>query len=203
MPEVLSEPVADTPTAVAQPAAALATGFVAVVSALGIGAMIGEGTEETLNRFWQPIFSSRNSILLCIGNGDWPDRQAPSGDLNTAANAAGQPLSLLAFHVTDSQKVYLNDSITVAKIAGLLQQNATRLQILPQANVTFADFQTAPPILIGLTSNYWAPNLASQLRFIVEPGTAPHTMIVRDRKNSSRNDWTVDLTAPYTQVTTD
>ena len=99
--------------------------------------------------------------------------------------------------------MYLNDAITLARIAGWLQQNAKRYRIVAHSKVTFADLQNSPAVLIDLRSNFCTTTLANRLRFTVEWGTAPHTLVMRDQKNPARNAWSVHLATPSNQTTVD
>jgi hypothetical protein len=99
--------------------------------------------------------------------------------------------------------VFLNDAITLAKVVGLLQRDAKEYSILPHSTVAFADLQNGPAILIGLRNNYWTSSLAGPLRFKIERGAASSILVLRDNKNPSRNDWSVDLSTPYSQSTRD
>jgi hypothetical protein len=58
-------------------------------------------------------------------------------------------------------------------------------------------------VLIGLLNNSWTASLGSRLRFTVERGAAPSILILRDKKNPARNDWSVDMATPYNQPTHD
>lgn len=56
--------------------------------------------------------------------------------------------------------------------------------------------------MIGF-NNYWTTSLNGRLRFAMERGTTPDIRVLRDKKNPSRNDWSIDLSTPYDQPITD
>jgi len=171
----------------------------AVLSILAVTIGVARFSASTLDRFWQPVLESPNPILLCIGDWNQVIESARRGPGAPAGSEQALPIGAFG----GSDKVYLNDAITLARIAGWLQQNGKRYRILAHSKVAFSDLQTGPAILIGLRSNYWTTTFANRLRFTVEWGTAPHTLVMRDRKNPSRNDWSVDLSTPYNQTSKD
>jgi hypothetical protein len=165
----------------------------AILAVLGIGALLAERSTGSLDKFWGPVLSSQNPILICVGNRDQPDQAA----------STALPMTLRDFHALNSQKVFLDDAITLARVTGLLQQKGRRFRIVSHAAVTFADLQGSPAVLIGRRSNDWTDSLVSHLRFSIEPGTVPHVMVIRDKKNPSRHDWSVDASVPWLQNTKD
>ncbi|MFB3777190.1 MAG: hypothetical protein ACE141_06240 [Bryobacteraceae bacterium] len=173
----------------------------AVLSAIAIRAHVVNSPARVLDRFWQPVLDSENPVLLCIGDSDRfalaarPESPQPAGD------SAGQVLPNEAFR--GGSRVFLNDAITLARVAGWLQHEAKPYNISVHSSVTFSDLQNSPAVLIGLRNNFWTASLAGPLRFKVERGASPNILILRDKKNPSRNDWVVDLSTPYTQPTKD
>ena len=172
----------------------------AVLAVLGIGALLAEHSGSSLDKFWGPVFSSQNPILICVGNRDQPDQPNASPGPNTGTS---QPLTLREFHALNSQKVFLDDAITLAKVTGLLQEKGRRFRIVSHSAVTFADLQSSPAVLIGRRSNDWTTSLVSHLRFSIEHDTVLHVMVIKDKKNPSRHDWSVDPSVPWLQNTRD
>jgi len=164
-----------------------------VVSVLAIRASTAN-LGRTSSGFWQPVLQSPNPILVCIGAWNQAGEAAQPGparvDNQTAQTIRG------------SERVFLDDAIALAKFAGWLQQNGRPYRILLPSRVTFADLQTSPAVLIGF-NNFWTTSLGDRIRFTMERGPAPDTRILRDKKNPSRNDWSIDLSTPYNQPTTD
>jgi hypothetical protein len=62
--------------------------------------------------------------------------------------------------------------------------------------------QDSPAVLIGLMNNDWTERLVQNLRFTVER-PARGVILIRDHDNPSRNDWSVDYSIPYLNVTKD
>jgi hypothetical protein len=153
-------------------------------------------TEDPLAAFWRPILSSRTPILLCIGNVEG-GQQTP-----TQIQGLSPTLSLSDFHNSPFSTVNVYDAFTLAKFAGLLQANDKKIRFASQSDATFTDLQTGPTILVGLLNNSWTERLMPRLRFTVEKPT-PDKVIIRDRENASRNDWSIDYSTPYLDVTKD
>jgi hypothetical protein len=171
-----------------------------VLAALGTGMLSSDRSGSTLDRFWRPVLSPANPVLLCIGNLEWP-RESVQGDARQADPTTDRSMTLEGFHSKNSQKVFLDDAITLAKVAGLLQVKGQRFRIMSHSSATFDDLQNSPAVLIGLRSNFWTSSLISQLPFSVE--RQAHTLIVRDKRNPSRHDWSIDISAPYLETTRD
>ncbi len=171
---------------------------VVLFSAAAIWGRLAHSDERTLNRFWRPVLQSQQPVLLCIG--DWNESGQPvlpgsprTADEDTRPSGAFSKV----------EKVFFNDAVTLAKIAGWLQENGRQYRILPHSRVAFADLQTRPVVLIGLLNNSWTASLGSRLRFTVERGSSSDILILRDKKNPARNDWSVDMSTPYNQPTKD
>src|SRR5207244_656319 len=138
-----------------------------------------------------PIFATQGQILLCIGNLAGGHR---------AAAPAGEILTLRDFHRADTATVHLDDATTLAKFSGLMQARRTPYRIVSQSEATFADLQNSPAILIGLLNNDWTDRLVGRLRFVAER-TGPGKVVIRDRNNPGRTDWSVDYSLPLMDVT--
>ena len=151
---------------------------------------------NVFDAFWRPVFSSRSTVLLCIGNLEG-GRGLPSG-----AASADAPITLKDFHQSDSETVHVYDAITLAKFAGLMQGHGKRFQLASQSEATFSDLQKGPAVLVGLMNNGWTERLVPQLRFTVEH-PAPTKIVIRDRNNPARSDWLLDYSQPYLDVTKD
>jgi len=181
-------------------AIAVAAAAAVLLSIWAIGASRAHARGRGLYDFWRPVLQSPGAVLVCIGN--WSESGRPSlpGIPHAADEDSAQPPSG-AFRKVE--KVFFADAVTLAKITGWLQENGKSYRILPHSKVAFADLQTNPVVLIGLLNNSWTASLGSRLRFTVERGDAPGVLILRDKRNPSRNDWSVDMSTPYNQPTHD
>ncbi len=170
-------------------------GCVLLIAAVA-GIVISARAPNGLDSFWKPLLSSRSPILLCIGNlegGQDPPADSPG---------LSRTLTLSQFHNAPSSTVNEYDAFTLAKFAGLMQANGKRFRFASQSDATFTDLQSGPTILVGLLNNSWTERLMPRLRFAVEQPT-PGKFVIRDRNNPSRNDWSIDYSTPYLDVTKD
>jgi hypothetical protein len=146
--------------------------------------------------FWRPILSSRTPVILCVGNLEGGrGSQGGSHGLNSS-------LTLKEFHNSESETVHIYDAMTLARFAGLIQASGKQYQLASQSDATFTDLQKGPAVLVGLMNNNWTERLVPQLRFTVEHPT-PGRITIRDRKNPSNTDWSIDYSTPYLDLTKD
>jgi hypothetical protein len=147
-----------------------------------------------LDAFWNPVLSTSNQVLLCIGNlSGGHTHPVPDGD---------GPLTLKQFHNAQSQTVHFADAITLAKFASMVQARGKRYRIVSQTEATYAELQNGPAILIGLLNNDWTKRLVGNLRFTVDrPGEGK--VLIRDRTNPLRSDWSIDYYAPLLEISKD
>lgn len=168
----------------------------AVALACVAAALVGLRRGSPFDSFWRPILSSRAPVLLCVGNLEG-GRGAPGGGPGLSST-----LTLKEFHSAESQTVHVYDAMTLARFAGLMQASGKQYQIASQSDATFTDLQKGPAILVGLMNNNWTERLVPQLRFTVEHPEAGR-ITIRDRKNPSNKEWSVDYATPYLDVTKD
>lgn len=151
---------------------------------------------DAMDSFWRPLLSSRQPVLLCVGN-------LSGGKTAVGADSSlSSSLTLGGFHNSEIELINIFDAITLAKLAGLMQSEGKQIRVASQSDVTFTDLQDGPAILIGLRNNSWTERLVSRLRFILVQESANEYMI-QDRNNPSRKDWTIDYSTPYQNVTRD
>lgn len=179
---------------------AMAIAGVGMLVLLALVLTTARSSEGALNRFWQPVLRSPNPILLCIGAWNQPTSVPRPVGSPPAPTGAATIESAGAFR--GSEKVYLDDAMSLLKLSGWLQRNEKPFRILPAGRVAFADLQASPAILIGF-NNYWTTSFSSRFRFTMERDTGSDIVVLRDKKNPARNNWSVNLATPYNQPTTD
>ena len=149
-----------------------------------------------LNRFWQPVLSSHAPVLLCIGNVEG-GQQPPIVDPGPLRD-----LTLAKFQNSAHTTVNEYDAFALARFAGLLEARGKMFRLASQSDATFTDLQNGPAILVGLLNNSWTERLVDKLRFNVDQA-APDRFVIRDRNNPLKNDWSVDYSTPYLDLTKD
>lgn len=152
--------------------------------------------DDPLDRFWGPVLSSPGAMLLCVGTlgGGHPNSITPP--------FPDAHMTLSDFHVYDFEAVHIDDAETLARIAGLMDARRKPYQIASQSQATYADLQKGPAILIGLKNNNWTERLVQNLRFSVL-NTSPWVLTIRDHENPTNNEWSVDYSVPYLDITKD
>jgi hypothetical protein len=155
--------------------------------------MHGSG-KQVLDAFWNPVLSSSSQVLLCIGN--------LSGGHTYPVSDGDGPLTLKQFHNAPSQTVHFADAITLTKFASMVQARGKRYRVVSQTEATYADLQNGPAILIGLLNNDWTKRLVGSLRFTVDRKVGGKVLI-RDRTNPLRSDWSIDYYAPLLEISKD
>ena len=180
--------------------AVVAAGGAAIFLMLVLAAILMHSSGGALDRFWKPVLRSPNPLLLCIGA--WNQSTSATRPAGSQLAPSGAVTAESAGAFRGSEKVFLDDAMSLLKLAGWLQQNEKPFRILPAGRVAFADLQASPAVLIGF-NNYWTTSLADRFRFRMERETGSDVVVLRDKKNPTRSNWSVNLSTPYNQPTTD
>jgi hypothetical protein len=147
---------------------------------------------DSFGRFWNPVFTSANAALLCVGGG----RTIP-------APADQAPPTLGEFERQPSRRMHVSDATALAGLVGLLQSHGKPYRVLNRADATsFRDLQLGPFVLIGAMNNEWTLRLTDGLRFGFERQGSEGARVV-DRQNPSNTAWAVDFATPLTQFNRD
>jgi hypothetical protein len=172
----------------------------AICAALLAGTVLAVNTlyrsHDPLDGFWRPMLASPTPVLICIGN-------VEGGEDPPAPNPGLTPnLTVSQFHNSPNTTVNVYDAFSLAKFASLMKANGKEFKLESQSDATFTDLQNGPAILVGLLNNNWSERLMPKLRFSVEqPTTGKY--VIRDHSNPSNNDWSVDYSTPYLNLTKD
>ena len=188
-------PSAPEPRKVWSGAAWAAAGCAFVATAIVAGTAFSLA-RTPFNRFWQPVLSSRASVLLCIGDLEG-GQQLPIEDPGPLHD-----LTLSKFQNSAQTIVNEYDAFALARLAGLLEARGKMFRLASQSDATFTDLQNGPAILVGLLNNTWTERLVERLRFNVDQ-PAPGKFVIRDRNNPLKNDWSVDYSTPYLDLSKD
>jgi hypothetical protein len=149
--------------------------------------------ETALDRFWQPVLGSSNSVLLCLG-------VAPG--MQATATTDSSAITVGDAHQNRAHMIGLGDAITLSRLASLLGAKGKRFQVRSELNSTLDDFRNSPAVLIGGFNNDWTMRLTQGQRFTfaVDPNTI--VLRIKDRQNASV-DWSVDMAMPSNKLTAD
>jgi hypothetical protein len=173
--------------------------YVAVVASLtvvlGAGAAVwSEHAPTAIERFWNPVWGSADSVMLALGNPAvpvFPPMPFPAAD--------GGPTFR---EVMKADNMAFSDALTMARIAGVSREyGKKKLDVRRATAYTLTDLRKGPLILVGAFNNPWTIRLTNDLRFTFEQHE-DHTGMIRDRQNPS-NRWTYDPNVPYSKLTQD
>jgi hypothetical protein len=172
-----------------------ALGALCVVVLLASAAWFGTRARETaLDRFWQPVVGTSNSVLLCLG-------RAPGVQPSTAVDLAGTT-TLGDTHQNKARMISLGDAITLARLTSLFGAKGKDFQVRSELNSTLDDFRNGPAVLIGGFNNEWTMRLTQGMRFTFDVDPKTIVLRIKDRQNATAN-WSVDMAMPTKDLTAD
>ena len=155
---------------------------------------------SAIDRFWAPMLQSNLPVSISIG--------APTAD-ETDGNAAGirsgAANSVITLHKFLSQQYVfplteLNVETAITSYLGLRGKGCT-LRFAP--TTTLADLRGQPLVVIGSLRNEWSLHLGSNLRYHIPVAAPPSLNWIQDANNPSDQRWSVDMNAPYQQISSD
>ncbi|AXC15841.1 Adenylate cyclase [Acidisarcina polymorpha] len=171
--------------------AAIAAVFVAV----------GLRPSSSLRRFWRPLFSAHNPVLICLPSpvsyalsSDVARRSRPpqsSGDdsqllMNTVPVTLDPDVLIKGRNITPLVEYYVNkdDAYALADVSKVLARLDQDSQARIGRDLTFADLRSSPAVLIGAFNNSWTLKMSSDLpyRFKEEGDLA----LIEDKSNPAR-----------------
>ena len=138
-------------------------------------------SNDAAGRFWAPILTSSDALLLCIGDPSrLPDQPAPVDPTGAVGD-----LTVQEFLRTNS--VRYTDAVTLALLAGELRARGKPFHIRRPASTRLNDLRDGPVVLIGGLNNPWTLKLSEGLRFtlVIDPDGA----FVRDRDRPGDRQW--------------
>jgi hypothetical protein len=168
---------------------------VAGILVLVLLASIWRWSANALERFWDPVWDSSGSVLLCIGGAGIA--QDPAG------TSAPNPDSVSVTEQIHREYVSFADVTTFTRLAGLFQGKGKKYGMRIGSQTTFADLRDGPVVLVGGFNNGWTMRLLSQLRYGLGRDPATRMEWIEDRQNPSQRNWQVDTTLPNLKLTED
>jgi hypothetical protein len=152
-----------------------------------------------LDRFWAPVVDASAPVVLCMGQPKafklesktlreveaWMDKS--SHDENPPAPPS---IPLANMKPVWDRNVSLVDVQAMQPLYQLLTRKGKKVEIRGWRVSSLADLRGKPCVLIGAFNNEWTMRLTSDLRFYFDPGSTRESMVIRDRQNLNRQDWT-------------
>lgn len=156
-----------------------------ILAILCIGGVLWRAmtVRSPLDRFWAPIVVSRSPILLCLGQ-----MRASIVELDPipSRNPGESAMPIIGPNGIANAKMpiaVLDDSITLANVAGLLRSEHKQLIIRPEAITSYEDLQKGPVVLVGALNNDWTLRLMRNMRFQFNQDAQMREWWVSDQKN--------------------
>lgn len=175
-----------TTSAVPRTRKRVALKWLAVSSGFVIAGLIGFSwlyQQDPQYLFWKPVLEASGPVLLAVGdvpNGPPTASSAPQGDQGTAIPIVQR---------TSSPTVPFADTVTIARVVGILQSRRKQVIIRPESKSSFSDLRQNPAILIGAFNNEWSLRLTQQLRYTLALDPDRHLIYIRDVRRPLARDW--------------
>jgi len=165
--------------------------FIAAIAASLIGVAIGRyrpaPLPSNLERFWEPIASSRNPVTYCLG--EPANVRAPQEAFSEDAPV----------HMTGRFDV--SDVVALSRTVAPLVARHGPFRVLPASEASFAQLREGPDVLIGAFDNAWTLRITEALRFGFE--TRDGVQRIVDRRNPKQASWGISGNVTYRNLLTD
>ena len=137
--------------------------------------------QDAFDLFWAPAINSPNPVLLCVGQLRATRVQL---DPNTIRNPYGKPMiiGVNGEYPKEFPVVVLQDSITLANVAGIFRDDKKAFTVRPEGSTTFADLQKGPVVLLGAFDNDWTMRVTESMRFHFNLDADKHKWWIADRQ---------------------
>lgn len=133
--------------------------------------------------FWKPVLEGTGPVLLAVGD-------VPNGPPVTSAPLQGdQATAIPIVQKASSPTVPFADTVTIARVVGILQSRRKEVIIRPESQSSFSDLRRGPAVLIGAFNNEWSLRLTQQLRYTLALDPERHLIYIRDAHSPLSRDW--------------
>lgn len=155
-----------------------------VIAALAATTFGRSAQQAAFDRFWGPVLSSNDPVLLCIAD----QNQYSVISLRDAADPSH--LTVLPDNLT---AVVMDDLSPIVRVAGLLQAHGKKKYTLKGEDVTtLADLQSGPTVFIGAFDNQWTLRLTKPLRYHFANTPGMTQFRITDSNAPAQTSWTVN-----------
>lgn len=168
-------------------------GVVAVVILAGIAYRYKDTPTTNYARFWYPLTSSPNRVLICMGQAYPPN--------STALDSSAKGVETTTKSIRP--EIPLNDVNALAKVIRVLENKRKIYELRSTEAIKLADMRAGPVVLIGAFDNGWSMKLLSSLRFHFEEDSKAGVIRIRDTYHPEKSDWTAERRLGEGQVKTD
>jgi len=147
--------------------------LLAAIAGFAIGRYRPQPPPSNIDRFWEPIASSRNPVTYCLGEPALVRSPQPAPSEDALVRMAGR------FDVSDV--------VTLARTIVPLVPRHGAFRVLPASETSFAQLREGPIVLIGAFDNPWTLRITEKLRFGFEARDGVQRLV--DRKNPQQTAW--------------
>jgi len=164
---------------------ALSLGVVLLV--LVIAGWVGYGrmhVRSAQELFWKPVLETPGPVLLAVGD-------VPNGPPTPTTTPPGQDTEtpLPTLHAPTSPTVPFGDTVTIARVVGILEGHGKKVVIRRESSSSFSDLREGSVVLIGAFNNEWSLRLTHQLRYTLSLDPDRHLIYIKDARNPSARTW--------------
>jgi len=156
-----------------------------------------------IDQFWAPMLKGAGPLLVCISSAGPESVATPAGATASTA-ASAQPLPSTQAPSQDvNVAVGMMDLNAINKVAVFLRHNNKDFVVRAAQGITLADLHSGPAVLYGSYHNEWSSLLQGGLRFQFRGEADPHSRWIEDTGNPANRNWSMELSVPYEQVSSD
>ncbi len=119
-----------------------------------------------IDRFWEPVTSSRNPATFCLGEPESRIDVNAIGSFESANPESDHESTEVT--ATDKGRFALSDVVTLTRAAAALEARDKTFRVVPASQATFAQLREGPIVLIGGLDNIWTLRITHNLRFDFE-----------------------------------
>jgi hypothetical protein len=134
--------------------------------------------------FWRPVLQTPGTVLLAVG--DVPNGPPTPGS-SSQSEEKDSPLPTL--HAASTPTVPFGDTVTIARVVGILEQGGKHVAIRRENSSSFSDLREGPVVLIGAFNNGWSLRLTHQLRYTLSLDDEKHLIYIKDARNPLSRSW--------------
>jgi DNA-binding winged helix-turn-helix (wHTH) protein len=163
------------------------TSLVVLLACLGLSYLWKSTQRSSIDRFWEPILSGNDPVVLCIAD----QLQNSQISLRDAAD----PRRLISLK-DNLVSVALDDMGPIMKIGAVLQSHGKPYALKSEGATTLADLKSGPAVFIGAFDNAWTLRLTNPLRFHFWNDAAMTQLRIVDGSDPAQTHWLVDRSVP-------
>jgi hypothetical protein len=132
--------------------------------------------------FWRPILNTPGAVQIIVGD-------HPNGPPELPSDIPLESLPTPVPGLDSSETVPFADTITIARVTGILSAHSKPVLIRPSSVSSFSDLRQGAAILIGAFNNEWSLRLTRQMRFSLALDAGRHIIYIRDAQNPASRTW--------------